>query len=41
MQHKVKYPYEERREKKKKQSLLPLELFQPRGNTIEMTFGKL
>lgn len=27
--------------KKKKQSLLPLELFQPRGNTIEMTFGKL
>ena len=39
MQHKVKYPYGERREKKK--SLLPLELFQPRGNTIEMTYGKL
>lgn len=29
----------EREEEKK--SLLPLELFQPRGNTIEMTYGKL
>lgn len=29
------------REEKKKKSLLPLELFQPRGNTIEMTYGKL
>lgn len=29
------------REEEKKKSLLPLELFQPRGNTIEMTYGKL